>query len=419
MRCFAGCSQPKHRTNTKNMPEAAPSRLIAYVGSYGGAPGAKGGGIFGLEVAADGTWLRPLMHSSEPKEAGYLVYAPASSTLYAVDERKTDGRGPVDPPACVHAFAVNHVDGSLSWRNAQLTPGPRPTFLSYSESQKAMLSANHGDFQHVERVYRNAEGCWNIEYIYDDSTVILFQIEGDGSIGRIRDLHVFAGQGKDPNNSPQNGGHAQSNPHAHCAVIDPSGRYVLVCDKGTDRIYVFQLGNTLEVVFTLKMAEQSGPRHLAFDTKSGLAFVTCEFSSEIASLRFDPASGALTLLKKVSTVAETHSGRNEPAEVRVHPNGGLVYVNNRGEDSVAWFRADGSGQLTRLGAVPLAPSIHPGLAARGFTFDPSGTFILVADRPAHLVRSYAVCAASGALTSLTHISVPDPAFIAFVKVSEL
>jgi 6-phosphogluconolactonase len=389
--------------------------LIAYVGTYGCAPGAKGGGIFGFDVAADGTWLKPLTHYPKPNDAGYLVYAPDSSTLYAVDERKTDGRGPVEPPASVHAFAVNPVDGSLSWRNAQLTPGPRPTFLCYSERQKALVSANHGDFQHVERVHRHADGSWNTEYLYDDSTVVLFQIEDDGAIGRIRDLHVLTGQGKDPNNSPQNGGHAQSSPHAHCAVIDPTGRFVLVCDKGTDRIIVFHLGQTLEVVFTVQMAEETGPRHLAFDTKSGLAFVSCELSSEIASLRFDPGSGALTLLHKLSTVTAAFSGTNEPAEVRVHPNGDFVYVNNRGEDSLAWFRVDSAGQLTRQGAVSLAPSIHPGLATRSFTFDPSGTFMLVADRPAHLVRSYSVCLDSGALTSLTQVSVPNPAFIAFVE----
>jgi 6-phosphogluconolactonase len=396
------------------MPEASTARLVAYVGSYGCAPGAKGGGIFGFEVATDGSWLKPLTHSSEPKEAGYLVYAPDTASLYAVDERKTDGRGPVDPPASVHAFSVDHADGSLTWRNSQIAPGPRPTFLDYNAAQKALVSANHGDFQHVERVHKQADGSWSVEYVYDDSTVVLFQTEDDGSVGRIRDLHVFTGQGKDPNNSPQNGGHAQSNPHAHCAVFDPSGQYVLVCDKGTDRIIVFRLGANLEIAFTLQMAEETGPRHLAFDIHSGLAFATCEFSSEIASFRFDPSSGSLTLLDKMSTVTGTYSGRNEPADVRVHPNGDLVYVNNRGEDSVAWFRATDDGHLTRLGAEPLALSIHPGVAARSFSFDPSGNFMLVADRPAHLVRSYAVCPNSGALTSLTEVAVPDPAFIAFV-----
>jgi 6-phosphogluconolactonase len=175
------------------------------------------------------------------------------------------------------------------------------------------------------------------------------------------------------------------------------------------------MGAPLDPVFALQMSPQTGPRHLAFDPIVGLAYVTCEFSSELASLRFDPATGALTLLGKVSTIGPEHQRLNEPAEVRVHPSGGVVYVNNRGEDTLAWFRATGDGGIERAGSVPLAPSIHPGLAARSFSFDPLGAFLLVADRPAHRVRSYAVDAATGALSWQADIEVPDPAFIEFVE----
>jgi 6-phosphogluconolactonase len=390
-------------------------RLVAYVGSYGAAPGTKGGGIYCLAVADTGARLELVGHTPKPIDAGYLAYAPDTSTLYAVDERKTDGRGPVHPPAAVWAFAVDRASGELTLCNRQLAPGPRPTFLSYSARYRLLISANHGDFQHVEKVVRQSHGGWATDYFYDDSTVCAFDIEADGAIGALRDVHVFQGQGMDPNNSPQNGGHAQSNPHAHCAVVDPSGDWLLVCDKGTDRIYAFRLGAPLEPVFTLQMTPQTGPRHLAFDPITGLAYATCEISSELASLRFDPASGALTLLGKILTMGPEHQRLNEPAEVRVYPSGGVVYVNNRGEDTLAWFRVAPDGGIERAGAVPLAPSIHPGLAARSFSFDPSGAFLLIADRPAHRVRSYAVDAATGALSWQADIGVPDPAFIEFVE----
>ncbi|MBC2666688.1 lactonase family protein [Novosphingobium flavum] len=395
------------------------SRLVAYVGTYGVAPGTKGGGIYGLAVSDDGRGLTALNHAPEPKDAGYLVHAADTGTLYAVDERKTDGRGPVDKPAAVHALSVDPVSGELTWRNAQIAPGPRPTFLDYSAEKRLLVSANHGDFQHVEKVYRRPDGSWAVDYVYDDSTAVLFAVEDDGRVGAIEDIHIFEGHGKDPNFSPQNGGHAQSNPHAHCAVIDPSGQFVIVCDKGTDRIVVFRLvGSSLEGASVLQMAEEVGPRHIAFDPVSGLAYATCEFSSELAALRLDPASGDLTVLERVSTVSPAYHGPNEPAEVRVHPAGGHVYVNNRGEDTLAWFRVDAAGALQPAGAVPLAPSIHPGLAARSFTFAPSGRFMLVADRPAHLVHSYAVCPDTGNLTWLAQAPVPDPAFIALVELGQ-
>jgi 6-phosphogluconolactonase len=68
--------------------------------------------------------------------------------------------------------------------------------------------------------------------------------------------------------------------------------------------------------------------------------------------------------------------------------------------------------------VKLSPSNHPGLAARSFAFDPSGSLILVADRPAHRVRSYSVCRKTGALTWLAEAPVPDPAYITFVEIED-
>ncbi|MFM6853209.1 MAG: lactonase family protein, partial [Sphingopyxis sp.] len=386
----------------------------AYIGTYGVAPGTRGGGIYALSVSDDGRTLHSLHHAAEPKDAGYLVYAPETSTLYAVDERKTDGRGPVDKPAAVHALNVDGETGALQWRHCQIAPGPRPTYLDYSARHRLLISSNHGDFQHVEKVVRMADGQWGTEYIYDDSTIIVFPLDDDGGIGQPSDVHVFSGHGQDPNFSKQNGGHAQSSPHAHCAVIDPTGQYVLVCDKGTDRIETFRIGATLQAASTLQCPAETGPRHLAFCPQTGLAFATLEFASDIASFAFDAQTGGLTQLDRVSTLGQPCARGNEPAEVRVHPAGRFVYVNNRGEDTLAWFGFDGAGRLTRLGAVPLAPSIHPGLAARSFTFDPTGAFLLVADRPAHLVRSFAVNAQTGALTYLAAAAVPDPAFIAFV-----
>ena len=58
---------------------------------------------------------------------------------------------------------------------------------------------------------------------------------------------------------------------------------------------------------------------------------------------------------------------------------------------------------------------HPGLAARSFAFDPTGRFVLVADRPANLVRSYAVDPTTGALKHLTDAPVADPAYIEIVE----
>jgi 6-phosphogluconolactonase len=389
------------------------ARLLAYVGCYATA-GSDSGGIHVFDVSVDGRHLVETSRVSEPQQAGYVVYSPSLGTLYAVDERKTDGRGPVGPTASIHAFSVSRSDGRLTWLNSHSAPGPMPTYLAMDEARRVLVTANHGDFTHVERVIRLSGGGWGTEYVYDDSTVIMFGISGDGRIESIQDLKVLPGHGRDPNSSPQAGGHAQSSAHAHCAVFDPSGQFVLVCDKGTDQIYVYRMSAGLEQVSTYRFEDEIGPRHVAFDALTGRSFVTCEFSSELASFDFDTATGKLRLLDRVSTVDEAHTGLNEPADVRVHPDGHFVYVNNRGEDSVAWFAVEQNGALTRRGHVSLSESVHPGLAARSFAFDPTGSFVLVADRPANRVRSYAVDRANGSLHALTEVPVRDPAFIEFV-----
>lgn len=396
------------------MPVSSKGRLLAYVGSYGAQAGAQGGGICTLEVCNHGTELTLAGQLRTPLEAGYLVYAADTSTLYAVDERKTDGRGPVQPPAAVHALRVNPADGSLSPLNWHIAPGPRPTFLAYSPRQRLLVSANHGDFQHVEKVVRHADGSWSTRYEYDDATAVVYPVHANGSLAGIAEVLVFEGHGLDPNRSPQNGGHAQASPHAHCAVIDPSERYLLVCDKGTDRVYVYALGPRPERLATLQFEPQSAPRHIAFASPTR-AYMTLELSSELVALDFDPASGQLHVMARCSTVRDGFNGLNEPAEVRVHPNGRFVYANNRGEDSLAWFEVLGGGQLRRAGAVQLARSIHPGLAARSFAFAPCGAFMLVADRPAHQVRAYAVSPETGGLALLAEVDVPDPVYIEFVQ----
>ncbi|MDH1932194.1 beta-propeller fold lactonase family protein [Pseudomonas plecoglossicida] len=391
-------------------------QLVAYVGSYGAHPGAEGGGIYQLCICAHGTELTVASHLPSPVEAGYLVYAEETSTLYVVDERKTDGRGPVNPPAAVHALRVDREDGTLTPLNWLQAPGPRPTYLAYSPKQRLLFSANHGDFQHVEKVVRDPDGGWKTRYEYDDSTVVVYGVEENGQLAQIEDVLVLDGYGTDPNSSPQNGGHAQASPHAHSAVVDPSEQYLLVCDKGTDRIYVYSVGPQPKLLSVCQFEAETAPRHITFSSPTR-AYLTLELSSEIVALDFDVGSAELRVLSRCSTVADGFTGRNEPAEVRVHPNGRFVYVNNRGEDSLAWFEIFADGRLRRAGAVRLARSIHPGLAARSFAFAPCGEFMLVADRPGHQIRSYAVSPESGGLALLAEVQIPDPVYIEFAHLT--
>lgn len=401
------------RSDVQRSAAGRSTTLRAYVGCYESAQGAGDGGIRAFDVAPDGS-LITINRVAEPGMADFLAYADSTSTLYAVDQRKSDGRGPVGPPSTVWSYRIDQRDGSLSFLNRQLAPGASGNYLCLTHDQTILLSAHHGRFDHVEQVRRTPGGQWVSEYAYDDSTVIAFGLEPGGELSAIRDLHLRSGHGPDPNSSPQAGGHAQASPHAHCVEVDPSGRWAVVCDKGTDEIVVLDLTPGLPTVSSFRLPPGSGPRHIAFDRAGDRAYLICELSSEVASLTFDAATGTFTLLNKASSVLPGQARLNEPASIRVHPNGRLLYLNNRGEDSLCWFSVATDGRLTRQGAVPLAPSEHPGVAARSFSFDPTGPLVFVSDLPANLVRAFAVDPVTGALASLSTTAVPRPAYIQLV-----
>ncbi|HDU4640165.1 TPA: lactonase family protein [Klebsiella aerogenes] len=382
---------------------------IVFVGTYGDEH--QPGGIYSLRISVTGKQIEQLGHLANPKLSGYLIYDAKTTTLYSVDERKNDGRGPVEPAASVMAFSVNLENGHLKQLNEQRAPGPRPTYLSLDSQNRRLFTANHGDFEHVEKVVFKDEK-WTSEYVYDDSTVIMYGLNKDGSIAGINDLVVLQGHGKDPNRSKQAGGHAQASPHAHSAVISPDGNHLLVCDKGTDQVLVYSVGDKLTLVNSYQFPEESAPRHLVFADNQRL-YLDLEISSELASMEFNPQTGSLKLLDKISTLDSGFHGLNEPAEIRLHPNHRFVYVNNRGEDTIAWYSIGGKGKLMRLGSVKLAKSIHPGLASRSFAFEPNGRYMISADRPDNKIKVYSVNSDNGALTFISEFTVPQPAFLTF------
>lgn len=398
------------------------SGLVAWVGTYASTTNTSlVGGVHVFSVSADGLTSTALQHVTEPSEAGYLRFAEEVSTLYVVNEVKTDGRGPVSPPAALHAFAVDPATGELSVRNSVLCPGPFPSFLDYSPKHNAVFGSNHGGFEHIERVVRDGAGGWTTEYAYDDSTVIQYRLTDNGTIDGLQDVQILSGHGTDPNSSPQQGGHAQASAHAHSTSVDPSENFLVVGDKGTDQVHVYALGGeALELVYQFNASAVTAPRHVAWASVDNTTeeeeyrfYMSFELSSQIVSFNLNATTGAITQLDAISTVADNSTVYNEPAEIQVHPtNNQFVYVNNRGEDTVAWFHADETtGALTRVGAVQLTTSLNAGVAARSFRFSPSGELLFVADRPQNAIRVYSVDGETGDLKEISHIPVSEPAFV--------
>jgi len=119
----------------------------------------------------------------------------------------------------------------------------------------------------------------------------------------------------------------------------------------------------------------------------------------------------LKQINSVSTLPPGFSGRNDVAEVAVHPNGRFLYVSNRGNDSIAVLGIDvKKGTLTPIGGVPTG-----GKEPRHFTFDPSGNFLFVENQLSDAIVAFHVDANSGQLTPTgDSLSVPSPVCLKFV-----
>ena len=65
---------------------------------------------------------------------------------------------------------------------------------------------------------------------------------------------------------------------------------------------------------------------------------------------FNAENWLLKPMQTVSTLPPDFHGTNACAEIRLHPSGRLLYVSNRGHDSIAGFRINQQdGRLTSLG----------------------------------------------------------------------
>ena len=81
-------------------------------------------------------------------------------------------------------------------------------------------------------------------------------------------------------------------------------------------------------------------------------------------------------MQTISTLPADFKDENTGAEIEVDPKGHFVYASNRGHNSIAVFAIDQQkGTLTSVDY-----GMTPGREPRGFTFDPTGNWLLVGNQ---------------------------------------
>ena len=116
--------------------------------------------------------------------------------------------------------------------------------------------------------------------------------------------------------------------------------------------------------------------------------------------------------QKIAMLPANFSGRNDAAEIEIHPNGRFLYASNRGHDSIVVYEIEKEwGRLNQVGDVPTG-----GKEPRHFAIDPTGHFLLAENQLSDTIVEFQIDPATGKLTPTGQtISVPSPVCIVFLS----
>jgi 6-phosphogluconolactonase len=333
--------------------------MFAYVGSFTTAQRkARGDGIHVYRVdAATGTWTH-VQHLGDLVNPSFLALSPDQRFLYSVH-----GDGDY-----ATAFALDRASGPAKLLNRGATGGSNGVRQAVDPTGKFLIVAN-----------------------YSSGSVAVLAIAADGSLKDQHQLVKLPGEA---------GPHKveQASSHPHDVVFDPSGRFVLVPDKGLDRVFVFRfdaVNGRLSAADpdSIKTRPGAGPRHLAFHPKLPVVWVLDELDSTVTTYRWDAERGTLTPTQVITTLPTDFTGYSTTAEIAVSPDARFVYCSNRGHDSVAVYAANAAdGSLSSIGWQPTQ-----GRVPRFIGLDPAGRFLHAANEQGDTIVTFRVNAASGML----------------------
>jgi 6-phosphogluconolactonase len=288
-------------------------------------------------------------------------------------------------PGGVSAFAIeDRKSGALKLLNYKESVGRGPSYVSVDQSGHYVLDANYGG-----------------------GYVEVYSLDADGSLDQQTAKVQFEGSSVHPQR--------QTKPYAHWIRTDPTNKFALASDLGTDRIMVFRFDHGKLIPNNpafAKVAGGSGPRHLAFHPNGHWLYAVQEISNQLLAFRWDAHQGTLTQFQQVKTLADGFDGPNTAAEVVIRHDGKFLYASNRGEDSIVVYAIDPkSGEL----------SLRQRLASRGkvpryFTLDPTEKWLIVGNQESGNVVVFKVDANSGELAPQGEpVAINKPMGIVFLK----
>jgi 6-phosphogluconolactonase (cycloisomerase 2 family) len=334
------------------------ARSFAYVGCYTTPERyARGDGIHVYQVDA-AAWT-PVQRVGELVNPSFLAMRRDGRFLYAAHGDES----------YASAYAADPESGRLTPLNRAASGGRNGVHLALDPTGRFLVVAN-----------------------YSSGNVGVLPVAGDGRLSDA--VHVAALPG-------QPGPHRveQASSHPHQILFDPSGRFVVVPDKGLDRVFVFafdrETGKLTPTVQGSAVARSgSGPRHAAFHPRMTVLWVLNEIGSTVATYQWEAERGHLRPVQILPSLPADYTGESTAAELSLSRDARHLYCSNRGHDSIACFAVDAAtGLLSPAGWTP-----SEGRTPRFIALDPAGRTLYAANEQSDTIVPFRVDEGSGKLT---------------------
>ena len=289
-------------------------------------------------------------------------------------------------PGGVSAYAVDKKTHALKLLNFKQSKGRGPSYVSVDKSGHYVLDANYGG-----------------------GFVEIYSLAKDGSLDQQTAFVEHQGSSVNPER--------QTKPYAHWFRTDPSGKFAVAMDLGTDQLVIYKFDAKTGALApndppATKVEGGMGPRHLGFHPNGRWAYGTAEMGNKVMAFRWDDAKGTMTQFQTVDTLSADFTGKNTTAEIMVRPDGKFLYASNRGDDSIVVYSIDAkTGELTLKQRTP-----SRGKIPRYFTFDPSGKWLIVSNQDSANITVFSIDEKTGELAPKGEpVPVGKPAGVVFLR----
>ncbi|HKL21228.1 MAG TPA: lactonase family protein, partial [Tichowtungia sp.] len=238
-------------------------------------------GIYLAEFDTQSGTLGKPVRVSDSVRPGFIQIHPDGRHLYATE---ATGSAPVSESGAVSAYRIE-ANGMLTDLNTQPSGGVGPCHISFDADGKYLLTAN-----------------------YRSGSCAVLPVLPNGTLGEPSEIRRHSGSG--PNRE------RQETAHTHSFNFDPSGRFVLAADLGTDQIliYRFHEGELTSAAPSFVSTEPgAGPRHLTFSPDGRFAYVSMELNGTVSAYRYH--NGSLSEIQTLSTLPSDFVGENTVSEV--------------------------------------------------------------------------------------------------------